>query len=252
MFVNIFLLNGNPFFESYTQSDVLGKLIFFSLYLLSIMSWGIIIYKFWSTYQIKKQSTDFYRLFQGQKKTPLNLNLEAVNKKKNISPFFDLYLVLKKQTLEILAKNHHFKRQRGAEESSSMTPSYLSLADIDYIASHLTAQVSQEVKKLERHLYILSTTVSLAPFLGLLGTVWGILLTFSEMQAQGGGMTNQSVLSGLSLALATTVLGLVNAIPALLGYNYLKNSIQNFSIDMEGFSNEILASVELQYRKVEE
>lgn len=253
MFVNIFLLNGNPFIESYAQSDGLGKLIFLSLYLLSILSWGVIIYKSWVTYQIKKQSTDFHRLFQGQKKAPLNLNLEGISKKKTLSPFLDLYLVLKKQSLEILAKNHHFKKQRSTEEMlSSTSPSYLSLADIDYIASHLATQVSQEVKNLERHLYILSTTVSLAPFLGLLGTVWGILLTFSEMQAQGGGMTNQSVLSGLSLALATTVLGLVNAIPALLGYNYLKNSIQNFSIDMEGFSNEILASVELQYRKVED
>jgi biopolymer transport protein TolQ len=59
------------------------------------------------------------------------------------------------------------------------------------------------------------------------------------------------VLGGLSLALATTVLGLLDAIPALIGYNYLKNTIRDFTTEMEGFSNEILAAVELQYRKVE-
>lgn len=68
---------------------------------------------------------------------------------------------------------------------------------------------------------------------------------------QGGGNTNQMFLGGLSLALATTVLGLVDAIPALVGYNYLKNTIREFRTDMETFSHEMLTTVELQYRKVD-
>jgi biopolymer transport protein TolQ len=90
----------------------------------------------------------------------------------------------------------------------------------------------------------------LAPFLGLLGTVWGILTTFSEMTTQSGG-GHQAILSGLSLALATTVLGLVDAIPALIGYNYLKNTIQEFETEMGEFAHLALASIELQYRKVD-
>ena len=136
-------------------------------------------------------------------------------------------------------------------DQNSNTASSLSLSDIDFVASHLSTQVALEVKNLEKNLYILSTTVSLAPFLGLLGTVWGILTTFSELQTQSAGNTHQMVLSGSSLALATTVLGLIDAIPALIGYNYLKSTIRDFATDMEGFSNEILAAVELQYRKVE-
>ena len=62
---------------------------------------------------------------------------------------------------------------------------------------------------------------------------------------------SHAILGGLSLALATTVLGLVDAIPALIGYNYLKNSIRDFELDMEGFAHETLASVEMQYRKVD-
>jgi biopolymer transport protein TolQ len=100
---------------------------------------------------------------------------------------------------------------------------------------------------MRKHLHILYTTYSLAPFLGLLGTVWGILTTFSEMQAHAG-TGSQGILGGLSMALATTVFGLIIAIPALVAYNYLKQNIQDFETDMENFSNKLLASVELQYR----
>lgn len=254
MYVNIFLLHGNPFFEAYIQSDILGKFIFLGLYALSICSWTVLIYKLWVTYQAKKHAFRFHEAFLLQKLNPLSLESDNLNKKKLINPFLDLYKVLKKHSMEVLAKNRHFSKLHESQNvghAQSTSASYLSLSDIDFVASHLSTQVAQQVKHLEKNLYILSTTVSLAPFLGLLGTVWGILTTFSEMQAQTAGSTHQMVLGGLSLALATTVLGLLDAIPALIGYNYLKNSIRDFATEMEGFSNEILASVELQYRKVD-
>lgn len=258
MYVNIIMLNGNPFFEAYSQADILGKLIFFGLYALSICSWTVLIYKIWLTYQAKKHAFRFHEVFQLQKQNPLSLDCENINKKKTINPFLDLYQVLKKQCLEVLAKNRHFSKLQQNESAGSgfnqaypPPSSFLSLSDIDFVSSHLSNQVAQQIKHLEKHLYILSTTVSLAPFLGLLGTVWGILTTFSELQAQSVGSTHQMVLGGLSLALATTVLGLLDAIPALIGYNFLKNNIRDFATEMEGFSNEILAAVELQYRKVE-
>jgi biopolymer transport protein TolQ len=256
MDVNIIVLNGNPFFEAYSQSDILGKLIFLGLYALSICSWTVLIYKIWVTHQAKRNAFRFYEAFQLQKLNPLSLDCDGINKRKTVNPFLDLYQVLKKQSLDVLTKNRHFSKLHTPESTNSgfgsPTPSaYLSLSDIDFVASHLSTQVAQQVKHLEKYLYILSTTVSLAPFLGLLGTVWGILTTFSELQAQSVGSTHQMVLGGLSLALATTVLGLLDAIPALVGYNYLKNSIRDFATEMEGFSNEILAAVELQYRKVD-
>ena len=245
MHVNTILLKSNPFFESYSDADFLGKMIFLSLYALSICSWSILLYKIWVTTQAKKHAFRFLEAFQLQKLNPLSLDCEGINKKKNINPFLDLYQVLKKQSLEVLAKNRHFSKlqqneggtcPRGAYDGQpAISPSYLSLSDIDYIASHLSTQVATQVKFLERHLYILSTTVSLAPFLGLLGTVWGILITFSDLQAQSAGSSHQMMLGGLSLALATTVLGLLDAIPALISYNYLKNAIRDFATEMEGF-----------------
>jgi len=125
----------------------------------------------------------------------------------------------------------------------------LSSSDVDYIESHLMMTISLQKKRLEKNLFILSTIVGLAPLLGLLGTVWGILITFASLQGQSG--TNQMVLGGISLALTTTVMGLLSAIPAMIAYNYLKNSVREFETEMESFANQLLSRVEMQYRKVD-
>ena len=231
MIVNNFLMNGNPFFDAYLESDTLGKLIFIGLISLSMVSWVIIIYKWWVTRQARNNSKEILDTFRAQKRDPLNLEIPE---QQGVNPFATIYLVLKKQTLDLLQKN----------QSNS-----LSTNDLDFVEAHLGSTIANQTKNLDKNLFILSTVVSLGPFLGLLGTVWGILTTFSEMQMANGATTNQTVLSGLSLALATTVLGLLCAIPALIGYNYLKNVVRDFEVDMESFSTEILATVELQYRK---
>jgi biopolymer transport protein TolQ len=170
-----------------------------------------------------------------------------------MNPFMSIYLALKKCTMEMLNKNRRFTQAHKALGGQPVQdePSFLSPADVDFVEVHLSSTIAMQIKDLEKNLYILATTVSLAPFLGLLGTVWGILTTFSELQMGAAGNSNQLVIGGLSLALATTVLGLLDAIPALIGYNYLKSTIRDFETDMQKFSTEVLASVELQYRRVD-
>ena len=247
--IHNFILIGNPFFDAYLQSDLLGKLIFIGLVSLSIISWIILIHKLLVFQEAKKNSRQFWDAFQIQRLNPLGLE---TSKKK--SPFEELYLLLKRYTLEILNKNAKFgqKNQESKNhEIKGRESASLSGADLDFVQAQLLTGVSNQAKSLEKNLFILSTIVTLAPFMGLLGTVWGILTTFSEMQNMSGGMGHSSVLSGLSLALATTVLGLLDAIPALIGYNYLKNTLRDFETDMHSYSNEMLASIELQYRKVD-
>lgn len=246
MFVNNIFLATNPFIDAYWHSDTLGKLIFIGLIALSICSWIILIHKIWMTYQARKHSFQFKKVFYNLKSNPLGIEVPPA-KTPLLNPFQELYSVLKKFTLDILNKN----RRYGQASPESCGISYLSPTDIDFVEAHLMTSVAVQTKNLEKNLFILSTIVSLAPFLGLLGTVWGILTTFSELQSQTSGSSHQMALGGLSLALATTVLGLLDAIPALIGYNYLKNAIGDFQTEMEGFSNEILASVEMQYRKVD-
>jgi len=237
----------NPFIDAYFQSDFLGKLIFLGLIFLSIGTWTIIFYKAWTIHLSWKRALQFRDAFQMQKKLPLSLDSENLSLAMQSNPFFVLYSVLKKQTLDLINKNRKFSQGDENYEGGA----YLSPSDVDYVESHLLTSVAKLVNQQEKNLFMLATIVSLAPFLGLLGTVWGILTTFSSLQTMAGGNTQQIVLGGLSLALATTVLGLVDAIPALIGYNFLKNKIADFEIEMEGFANDILAAVELQYRRVD-
>lgn len=240
--INYLLIASNPFLDSYIQSDLLGKLIFIALLLLSIASWIMIVYKVWLTRKSQKNSMEFKKIFESQKLTPLNL--ESHESTAALNPFRSIYAILKQKTLELLSKNRHFAK-------ASKEASFLSPNDVDYVDGYLMTTITSETKFLEKNLFILATVVSLGPFLGLLGTVWGILSTFSAMTAGASGNTHQAVLSGLSLALATTVLGLIDAIPALIGYNYLKNRIREFEMEMENFAHEALSCVEIQYRKVD-
>lgn len=238
MSISFWLLGSNPFFESYLHSDLLGKALFLSLILLSVGTWILLIYKVRVTFQARRAAATFRKAFREQRAAPLSLDYEEQSP---AHPFLSLYLALREQTLDILDKNREF--------SPTKKGACLSPSDIELVGAHLSTTVSLETRDLERYLYLLSTIVSLGPFLGLLGTVWGILTSFSQLQAHGG--THALVLGGLSLALATTVLGLIDAIPALIGYNYLKNVIREFEVEMESFSHEILSSVELQYRQVD-
>ena len=106
-----------------------------------------------------------------------------------------------------------------------------------------------ELKKLDDNLFILHTIVSLAPFVGILGTVWGILISLFEMRGHSSALSNSAIISGLSTALGTTVLGLIIAIPALIAYNFLKNAHRTFYSQMQDFSHYLLSSVQLQYKK---
>jgi biopolymer transport protein TolQ len=248
MNVNPLLAVNNPFVDAYVQSDLVGKLIFIALITLSIISWVLIIYKSWTTHSAVKAAAAFEKLFASKQTTPLQVESNHSGQREQSSPFRGLYRVLQQHTLILLNRNHHFAAANAGQSPSESQAVSLSAVDIASIETHLAGALVTEKMRLEAHLYWLSTIVSLAPFLGLLGTVWGILTTFGELQGHSGGGSHQMVLSGLSLALATTVIGLVDAIPALIGYNYLKNSLRDFEIEMSIFAAKILSAVEVQYR----
>ena len=231
---------GNPFITSYVQSDWFGKSIFGALFLLSALSWTLLIHKAWLYRQVHKLSQEFIDLFS--EKDPLNMPFSRPKGRllEVPHPLFEMYRTGKQKTLQLISRNHLY---------APNAETVLSEADLGLIDSTVQTTLANQHKLLEKNLFILSSIVTLGPFLGLLGTVWGILSTFSQLQARGISASNAAMLSGLSMALATTVIGLVIAIPALAGYSYLKNAAREYRRDMEDFSQRLLASVELQYRR---
>lgn len=230
------LFSSNPIIDAYLVSDLFGKIIFLSLTLLSIVTWTIFFKKFFVFREARLNSYAWQAYFQKRRSHPLSID------KQEEHPFAQIYTILKQNTLELLEKNRTVLDKKNAT---------LSRSDIELIDAHLANTISLQAKKMEKNLFLLSTIVSLAPFLGLLGTVWGILLTFNELQANTAINTNVTIMGGLAMALGTTVAGLLVAIPALIAYNYLRSSVAQFVGEMENFSNLLLASVELQYRQVD-
>jgi biopolymer transport protein TolQ len=245
----MFFAASNPFIEAYVQSDLFGKAIFISLLLLSVISWVVLLFKIKQNRRWHESCSEFYDEFQDAKTNPLSLDCEPYANERGENPYLSIYLSLKKCTLDLLHKNKRASKQNTFEGDDA--PSYLSANDVDFVASRLDQVVATESKILEKYLFVLATIITLAPFLGLLGTVWGILVYFGEMQTSTEVGNNQAIIGGLSLALTTTVIGLLDAIPALIGYNYLKQKLKEFEIDMDTFANEALATIEIQYRKVE-
>jgi biopolymer transport protein TolQ len=236
-----------PFITAYDQSDFFGKMIILGLLFLSILCWVLLIYKIWLTRQVQRISYLFYQACHKNKDALLQLEMQQMPKPKTEQiphPFGEIFSTLKSKTLEILNKNLFFSQKDKGQV-------HLSQTDLEIIETCVLTTISSQIKTLEKNLYVLSTIVTLAPFLGLLGTVWGILMTFSQLQTGGSISSNSAILGGLSTALVTTVLGLVIAIPALISYNYLKTAIKEYSSDMEDFLYDLLSTVELQYRKAD-
>jgi biopolymer transport protein TolQ len=105
-----------------------------------------------------------------------------------------------------------------------------------------------EASKLETALGFLATTGSASPFIGLFGTVWGIMDTFKSIGARGSA-TLAVVAPGISEALIATAAGLAAAIPAVIFYNYYLNRIKTMTLEMDNFSSELLNIVERYYVK---
>ena len=236
------LLAANPFVNAYLQSDWFGKGVFWALFLLSALSWTVLIFKVWQITRIRQLSREFSHLFAQQKSQPLHFQFSSPHKNSWTQiphPFFEVYKTAKQNALQMISRNHSLTGQENASLSSP---------DLDLIASQTAAEAMSQSKGLEKHLFLLSTTATLGPFLGLLGTVWGILLTFTKLP-NGFSSGSSAMLSGISMALATTVIGLVIAIPALAGYNYLKNACREYKWELEHFMHMLLGAVELHHRR---
>ena len=238
-----------PFTSAYAQSDLPGKLIIWSLASLSILCWIILIYKIWQANKVKKASQRVLSLIDKNKDQLLHLDASSFSPfMQNYlpHPFPEIYFVLKDKTIEILNKKIFFLEKTNRENEV-----YLTSSDIEILEQYVSATLSDQYKLLEKNLFVLSTIYTLAPFLGLLGTVWGILVTFSSLNSGASAASNAAILGGISTALSTTVMGLVIAIPALISYNYLKSNLKHFSSDMENFLYRLLSILELQYRKAD-
>jgi biopolymer transport protein TolQ len=213
------------------------------LLLLSIVCWGIILYKVWGFRRSKRDSANFLDVFRRSNKFS---EVQAVCRSLGESPLVGLFQAGYAELTAQLRQNtiaDTAETQIANPKSGTGRPILKSLTAVD--RALMRASVV-EVNKLEKRLPILATTASIAPFIGLFGTVVGIMMAFQGIGATGS--TNLSVVApGIADALIATAAGLVAAIPAVVAYNHLSNRVRLFAAEMDDFAMEFLNIAERNF-----
>lgn len=124
----------------------------------------------------------------------------------------------------------------------------ISLKAMEHVKRSLEGGVASEALKLESGLILLAIAVSGAPFLGLLGTVWGVMSTFSQVAMQNSA-TLTAMAPGVAAALITTVAGLLVAIPSMFGYNWLVHNLRVVTVELDNFAQELVSRMETEFLK---
>jgi biopolymer transport protein TolQ len=190
------------------QAGLFVKLVLLVLLMFSVISWAIIFYKQGFFRSASKESESFLKTFRhgADPKTVVGAAKSLPN-----SPLARIYAAA------------HAEHARAHDELRRVLRRYEAL----------------EFARLHAYLTFLGTTGSTAPFIGLLGTVWGIMNAFRSIGASGSASL-AVVAPGIAEALITTAAGLAAAIPAVMAYNYFLSRARRLAVDMEDFSEELL------------
>ena len=121
----------------------------------------------------------------------------------------------------------------------------LNATEVDVVRASLEQAVADQILELERKMIFLATAITISPFLGLFGTVWGIMLAFTDLAIMGKADI-QTLAPGVSGALLTTVLGLLVAIPSVVGYNIITSLIKATIVQMDNFVEEFLVKLKIE------
>jgi len=213
-----------------------AKLIIVCLLLFSIMAWSVMISKALQMRRAHRLNHYFTVEFRTQKRV---LDMFDRRIQAEGCPQFAVYLA---GSSELDAR-----LQGGAEGGRKR---YISLKGMEHVKRTIENAVAQESLKLESGLILLAIAVSGAPFLGLLGTVWGVMSTFSGV-AQQGSATLTAMAPGVAAALITTVAGLLVAIPSMFGYNWLVHNLRVLTVQLDNFAQELVSKMETEYLEEE-
>ena len=217
-----------------SRSTPVAKGVLVLLLIFSVVSWSIILTKFFVFRRARKEDQTFLKIFS---KSDSLTNIYNFCKEMKCSPIARVFLAGYHE-LYVL-KESRSKNSEGRALS-------LTQKDLKGISLALNKATNHEIEKLGHRLDFLATTGSTAPFIGLFGTVWGIMHSFRVIGVQGSASIG-GVAPGIAEALIATAAGLVAAIPAVVFFNYLNSRIHGFNHRMEDFSEDFVYMVEKDF-----
>jgi len=212
---------------AFERSDIVGQSIVIFLFCGSIAVWTIMLVKALELVRAKRATREFLGVFRDEKSID-SLKLLA-NKLDGPVPTVFKHGIAKLDEFQTEG------RSRGMD---------LTTVETEAVRSALERSVADQILKLEDKIGLLAIAVSACPFFGLLGTVWGVMVAFCGMASKGRADI-AAIAPGVSGALLTTVVGLLVALPSLIGYNILTNDIRQLTVNMDNFVEEVMARIKL-------
>jgi biopolymer transport protein TolQ len=214
------------------KTTIEGKVIIACLVIFSIVAWSVMIAKAVQMRRAKRLNQFFNTEYRTQ------TNVLDVFDRKVQADGCPLFMVYQAGSVELDAR---LKNPDGSGRKR-----YISLKGMEHVRRTLENTVAQESLKLESGLILLAIAVSGAPFLGLLGTVWGVMSTFGHIaQQQSASLT--AMAPGVAAAVVTTVAGLLVAIPSMFGYNWLVHNLRVHTVELDNFAQELVSKMETEY-----
>lgn len=217
-----------------THSGLVVQLVLYLLLVFSIVSWGIAFYKFRQLRQARRESERFTTVFWETKNLASIHNASLEMKESPVAQVF-------RAGYQELMRITRARKQTNASEGD-----FAEEGGIDNVERAMRRAIREQLTRLERALTFLATTASTAPFIGLFGTVWGIMNAFRGLSVTQSSSI-QAVAPGIAEALIATAVGLSAAIPAVLAYNYFMRQVKVLSFDMENFLAEFLNIAERHF-----
>ncbi len=214
-----------------THDSPVAQAVLAILLIFSAISWGVVLYKYWQFGRAGRQSSTFLDVFRKSSKFS---EVQAVCRTLSDSPLVGLF---QSGYTELNAQ-----LRASTPDGAAKPPSPAgrpTLKSLDAVDRALLRATTVELTKLEHRVTFLATTASITPFIGLFGTVWGIMVAFQGIGAAGSSSLGV-VAPGIAQALVTTAAGLFAAIPAVYFYNHFTHRVKHFAAEMDDFSLEFL------------
>jgi len=211
--------------EILKQTGFVARVVLLLLLFFSVVSWAMILQKLGMFGRIRRKSDEFLRVFRATRgvANPQGLVMVA-------SPFANVYA----------AGYRELQSQIGGVAGNPHPPKLKSLQAVT-VSMQLAS--AEEVRRVEKGMSWLATTAAVSPFIGLFGTVWGIIDAFSGL-GSAGAASLRAVAPGIAEALVTTAAGLFAAIPAVIFYNHFLQNIRDLAQRLDTFALEVTALIE--------
>ena len=215
--------------EVFVRCDPAGQAITAGLAVFSIIAWTIMFQKHYELKRLAAYNHHFERQLRDQKSL---LELPESLRDQRAIPYADLFA----DAVEAYWRAAAIGKEKGVDSLR---------ARLEHAENAIQRALSRQTLRYESSMIFLATIVTGAPFLGMLGTVWGVMVAFSDVAVQDSA-TIKTLAPGVSAALLTTIAGLVVAIPSVFGYNFLLGKSKQLVTELENFASSLADRIELE------